>query len=71
MKVAVIIKHKFRDYDYRVDIYNVDDKCSETEIEEHVNSKMIGPFEIIKITTRLNFYKYDSQTPHKSSDNDE
>lgn len=54
-KVGVIIKHPFRDYDWRIDIYEVKEETTHKEIHDYVMSKMLGPFEIIAITERLSF----------------
>jgi hypothetical protein len=54
-KVGVIIKHPFRDYDWRIDIYEVDENMNHNDIHKYVMSKMLGPFEIIAITERLSF----------------
>lgn len=52
-KVAVIIKHPFRDWDWRVDIYEVPEDAENQEIRKYVMSKMLGHFEIIAITTTV------------------
>lgn len=52
-KVAVIIKHTFRDLDYRVDIYEVPQDAEKQEIEKYVMSIMLGNFEIIAITSAV------------------
>ena len=52
-KVAVIIKHAFRDYNYRVDIYEVTEDTSREDLYKHVKSKMTGPFEILAMTETL------------------
>ena len=54
MQVAVIIKHPYRDFDYRVDIYTVDEDTTNQEIHDYVMSQMLGPFEIIAITSKVN-----------------
>lgn len=54
MKVAVIIKHPYRDHDWRIDMVEVDEKhTSEEEIRKVVEREMLGPFEIMGITTRI------------------
>ena len=53
-KVAVIIKHPFRDLDFRVDVYEVPEETSGKDLNDYVMSKMLGPFEIVAITERLN-----------------
>jgi hypothetical protein len=54
-KVGVIIKHPFRDFDWRIDIYEVNEEMTNKEIHDYVMSKMLGPFEIIAITERVSF----------------
>jgi len=53
-KVAVIIKHPFRDFDFRVDVYEVPEETSGQDLHNYVMSQMLGPFEIVAITERLN-----------------
>lgn len=52
--VVVIIKHPFRDWDYRVDIYQVPSDFTNEQIRSHVMSKMLGHFQIIAITRQIN-----------------
>lgn len=52
-KIAVVIKHMYRDYDYRVDVYNVEDGVSLQHVHDYAKSKMIGPFEIISVTEKF------------------
>ena len=52
-KVAVIIKHPFRDLDWRVDIYEVPEDAEKQDIRKYVMSKMLGHFEIIAITATV------------------
>lgn len=52
-KVAVIIKHPYRDFDWRVDVYEVPEETTGKELHNYVMSKMLGPFEIVAITERL------------------
>lgn len=54
-KLAVIIKHPYRDFDYRVDIIEVHEDISHSEIEEKIMREMLGPFKVIAITDRINF----------------
>jgi hypothetical protein len=54
-KVAVIIKHPFRHCDWRVDIYEVPEEAERNEIHDYVMSNMLGPFEIIAITSAVSF----------------
>ena len=51
--MAVIIKHPYRDFDYRVDVYTVDENTTNQELYEYVMSQMLGPFEVIAITEKL------------------
>ena len=53
--VGVIIKHPFRDFDWRIDIYSVKEEMTHREIHDYVMGQMLGPFEIIAITERLTF----------------
>ena len=55
IKVGVIIKHPYRDYDWRIDIYEVEEKMTTEEITEYVYSKMIGPFEIMGVTRKISY----------------
>jgi predicted Zn-dependent protease with MMP-like domain len=50
---AVIIKHFARGmHDCRVDLYDwPEDKMA--ELAKHVESQLLGPFEVIAITTRV------------------
>ena len=52
-KVGVIIKHPFRDFDWRIDIYEVPEDMSHEDVHKYVMSQMLGPFEIMAITNRL------------------
>jgi len=52
-KVAVIIKHPFRDFDWRVDVYDVPEETTRQELHNYVMSQMLCPFEIVAITERL------------------
>lgn len=53
MKYAVIIKHPYRDNDYRVDIVDVPDDTHTKHIYHVIMSEMLGPFEIIAITSKV------------------
>lgn len=71
MKIAVIIKHPFRDNDWRVDIMEVPEDETSEQIERYVMSKMLGPFQIIAITTKIElnrFYGTQEQTIIGSTD---
>lgn len=52
-KYAVIIKHAFRDYDYRVDVYEVEEDTEIDDIRKYVLSNLMGNFVIVSITERL------------------
>jgi hypothetical protein len=52
-KVAVIIKHIFRDYDYRVDIHVLPEGKTERQLYQEIQKTLLGPFEIISITDRV------------------
>ena len=54
-KVAVIIKHPYRDNDWRIDIYEIPEEMNNDELENYVNAQMLGPFEIIAITEKISF----------------
>jgi hypothetical protein len=54
MKVALIIKHPYRDYDWRVDICEVPDDMSYDQIKAEAEKKMLGPFEVLAITEKIN-----------------
>ncbi len=55
MKIAVIIKHPFRDFDFRVDIVDVPDETKWDDIRTLIEREMLGPFEIIGMTEKINF----------------
>lgn len=52
MQYAVIIKHPYRDSDYRVDIVEAPEGM-EALIHRVVMSRMLGPFEILSITPKV------------------
>ena len=52
-KYAVIIKRAFRDYDYRVDVYEVEEDTEIDDIRKYVLSNLMGNFVIVSITERL------------------
>jgi hypothetical protein len=54
MLYAVIIKHPYRDFDYRVDIVNVPDTTAPSDIRRVIERQMLGPFEVIAITDKVN-----------------
>lgn len=53
MRYAVIIKHPMRDMDYRVDIVDVPDNTQYHEIAIVIQRQMVGPFEVIAITEKI------------------
>ncbi len=55
VKIAAIIKNPFRDWDYRVDILEVDEEWNYQEIYDRLMHEMLGPFEVISITEKINF----------------
>lgn len=55
MKIAVIIKNPYRDYDWRVDIIDVDEDADMAKIRTIIEREMLGPFEILAMTSRINF----------------
>lgn len=54
MKYAVVIKHPYRDLDYRVDIVDVPEATSVSDIKTVIEREMLGSFEVIAITPKLN-----------------
>lgn len=54
-KLAVIIKHQFRDWDWRVDICEVPEDMEKHELKKYIESKMLGPFEVLGISDRIDF----------------
>lgn len=54
MKYAVIIKHPFRDFDYRVDIVDVPTGTEMSDVQKIIEREMLGPFEVLAITPKLN-----------------
>lgn len=54
IKVAVIIKHPYRDGDYRVDVIEVSEDWDFKTVERQLYREMLGPFEILAITEKLN-----------------
>ena len=53
--IAAIVKHLYRDNDYRVDLF--DDSKTFEEIKEHYDRNMLGPFEVVSITSRVSTSK--------------
>lgn len=54
-KVAVIIKHPYREHDWRVDIIDAPEDISAYDITEMVMAEMLGPFEVVGISRQINF----------------
>lgn len=54
-QIAVIIKHSYRDNDFRIDIVTVDDDVSNYEVRVQIQREMLGPFEVVGISERINF----------------
>lgn len=52
--VAIAIKHPIRDWDFRVDIVEVEDNITNEQIIEAVQREMLGPFEVLWVTERVN-----------------
>lgn len=55
MKIAVIIKNQYRDYDWRVDIIDVDEDADMSKVRTVLEREMLGPFEILAMTSRIDF----------------
>lgn len=55
MIVAAIIKHPFRDFDWRVDILDVSEGTDLELLKQRLQSEMLGPFEVLALTARINF----------------
>jgi hypothetical protein len=53
VEVAVIIKHPYRDFDWRVDLIEVDENTTDQEIRSNAENKMLGPFEVVAITRKV------------------
>jgi len=54
-KLAVIIKHPFRDWDWRVDICEVPEDMEKHELKKYIESKMLGSFEVLGISDKIDF----------------
>lgn len=66
-KLGVIIKHPFRDYDWRIDICEVPEDIQKDELKEYIESQMLGPFEVVGISDRINFdRKVDTECHHEN-----
>lgn len=53
MKVAAIIKHTFRDFDYRVDIYEIDSEDHMPSLEKKIKRGLLAHFELIALTLKV------------------
>lgn len=58
MKIAVIIKHPYRDNDYRVDIIDAPEDTTDVQIEREINRTMLGPFRIVAISRRVDLNRH-------------
>lgn len=73
MKLAVIIKHPGRDYDYRIDIVDVPQGTLYEDVRVIIEREMLGPFEVLAFTEKVNFdrkidlnkYKNNTENHHK------
>lgn len=54
-KIALIIKHPFRDWDWRIDIVTVREEVPIADVISLAKSRMIGPFEIVAATEKIDF----------------
>jgi hypothetical protein len=57
VKYAVIVRHLFRDSDYRIEIIDVPREIHNVgpfEVKKLIQDQMLGPFEIVKVTDRIN-----------------
>ena len=50
--IAAIIKHKFRHFDYRVDLFP--EETSYKEIKRYYDYYLLGPFELFFVTDQVN-----------------
>ncbi len=53
-KVAVVIKHPYRDGDVRVDIVEVPDDMHPFDVKVEIERAMLGPFEVLYVTEKVN-----------------
>jgi len=53
MKVAAIITHAFRLYDYRVEIHEVESEDDIPELFKKIESDLLGHFELVAITQKV------------------
>lgn len=52
--VAIALKHPMRDWGFRVDIVEVEDNITNEQIIEAMQREVLGPFEILWLTERVN-----------------
>jgi hypothetical protein len=64
-KIAAIIKHPGRDWegDVRVDILTVPEDADMNEIRGQLLSKMLGPFEVLFITDKVDLDRKFNYVP--------
>jgi hypothetical protein len=55
VKLAAIIKHQFRDYDYRVDIIEVGEDYDVADVRKKIERQLLGHFQVVAITERIDF----------------
>ena len=70
---AAIIKHPFRDFDWRIDVH-VTDKNAE-ELRKDIELKMLGPFQIIALVSERFDYRqlttqFESELQSLKAEND-
>lgn len=65
-KVAIIIKHPFRDFDWRVDVVEVSESATNEQITQAANKAMLGPFEVVAVTDRVNLSRILDMSIEKS-----
>lgn len=73
-KIAVIIKHPYRDYDWRVDIIEVDETWTHEDIMAQLQYEMLGPFEVVGLTQRISLdrkFPYLKRLEKRTTDNEQ
>ena len=64
MKYAVLIKHFGRDmWDVRVEIVNAPSHVGPKEVEDFIKEGLLGPFEVIAVTDRINEQRFSALAP--------
>lgn len=53
VKIAVIIKHPYRDFDYRIDMVEVDEDTPYDDIKAVIEYEMLGPFQVLAFSTKI------------------